>query len=167
MLAGALVLTTVTACAQNDKANRPSPPASAEQTTGDLNIKIDYSSPAVKEREIWGGLVPYDKVWRTGANEATTFEVNQDVTINGEALPAGKYALFTIPGEEEWAFLFNSVWDQWGAYRRDAEKDVLKVMAKPQMTEDMHERLEFKIEGEGTVTLMWEKLKVGFEVKEQ
>lgn len=86
--------------AQEDKSARPSPPAEARAKVGQANIAINYSSPAVKGRTIWGDLVPYGKVWRTGANEATTFETSTDLDINGHKLPAGKYGLFTIPGEK-------------------------------------------------------------------
>ena len=83
--------------AQDDKSKRPSPPKTATGEVGDLKIAIDYGAPSVKGRKIFGEKEPYGKVWRTGANEATTFSVNKDVTINGNSLPAGKYALFTIP----------------------------------------------------------------------
>ena len=84
--------------AQDDKSKRPSPPAEASAKVGGTMVTINYSQPSVKSRKIWGELVPYDKVWRTGANEATTFEVSTDVKIEGKTLPAGKYGLFTIPG---------------------------------------------------------------------
>src|SRR5258705_5232811 len=86
-LCGMFISTVV--CAQNDKGNRASPPAIAAGTTNGATIKIDYSSPGVKGRKIWDGLVPYDKVWRAGANEATLFETNKDITVEGKALPAG------------------------------------------------------------------------------
>jgi hypothetical protein len=73
--------------------------------------------------------VPYGKVWRTGANEATIFETTGDLVINGQKLPAGKYGLFTVPGEKEWTIIFNSVWDQWGAFKYDASRDVLRIKA--------------------------------------
>ncbi len=155
--------------AQKDKSERASPPAEASATLGEVTIDINYSSPAVKKRTIWDKLVPYGKVWRTGANEATTFEVNEDVSINGEELPAGKYALFTIPGEKEWTFIFNSEADQWGAYKYDEGKDVLRVTAKPGATPQQQERMVFEITTRGDdvawVNLKWDELAVGFEVK--
>ena len=150
--------------AQDDKATRPSPPAEARAMVGEAVVSINYSAPAVKGRAVWGSLVPYGKVWRTGANEATVFENSKDVVIGGQKLPAGKYALFTIPGETEWTFIFNSVWEQWGAYRYDAGKDVLRVTATPSTASAFHERLTFHIH-EHKVSLMWENLEVGFEVK--
>ena len=155
--------------AQEDKSKRPSPPAKAEATIGDLTIEIDYSRPGVKGRTIWGMLVPYGKVWRTGANEATTFEVNQDVLIEGQPLPAGKYALFTIPGEKEWTVLFNKEADQWGAYNYDESKNALDSVKVPAGKADAFtEQLTFDIEktgpGAGTVHLQWENVRVSFDV---
>jgi len=155
--------------AQNDADKRPSPPAQASKTVGDLNIDIAYSQPGVKGRTIWGVLVPYGKVWRTGANEATTFEINQDVLIEGQKLAAGKYALFTIPTKKDWIVIFNSVPNQWGAYSYDDSKDILRVQVKPKMKEESTERLTFQIDEKGKkeaeVTMTWEKLSVGFTVK--
>jgi hypothetical protein len=150
--------------AQEDKMTRPSPPVEVEVEVGDFHIKINYSSPAVKGRSIYGGLVPYGKVWRTGANEATVFETSADVTIDGNKLPAGKYGLFTIPGEKEWVIIFNSVWDQWGAYKYDETKDVLRVSVKPEASKAFHERMKFDI-SDHVVSLLWENTKVSFVVK--
>ena len=159
-----LLLQSLSGFAQEDKSNRPSPPAKVSETIGNATVTIDYSQPAVKERKIWGGLVPYGKVWRTGANEATTFEVSQDVQIEGQTLPAGKYALFTIPGEEEWTIIFNKEPNQWGSMNYDETKDALRVNVKPETSEEMHERLTFEIENDGEVELMWENLEVEFSV---
>jgi len=150
--------------AQTDKAARPSPPMEAIATIHGAAIKIAYSSPSVKGRVVWGDLVPYGKVWRTGANEATTFETDKEIKINGEKLAAGKYALFTIPGEKEWTFIFNSDWDQWGAFKYDQTKDVLKVKATPEKSPAFTEKMKFDIK-EKMVSLSWENLVVGFEVK--
>ena len=159
-----VVLAIVSAAsAQADKSSRPSPPAEAKGKIGSADITISYSSPAVKEREIWGGLVPYGSVWRAGANEATTFETSADIQVNGQTLPAGKYGFFTIPGESSWTVIFNSVPNQWGAFQYDASKDVLRVEATPQMGE-FQERMTFSIEGEHVV-LAWEKLRLPLTVK--
>lgn len=160
-----LIALLISACSE-DKSKRPSPPAKAEQTLGAAKIVIDYSQPSVKERTIWGDLVPYGKVWRTGANEATTFTINKDVLIEGQKLKAGKYALFTVPGEEEWEVIFNSVPKQWGAYDYEKDKDVLRVKVKPQEGEEQIERMTFDISNEGTVTLKWASLSVSFDVDE-
>jgi hypothetical protein len=112
-----ILLITVNAHAQEDKSKRPSPPATASATTSKgVTIKIDYSQPSVKAREIGKDVEPMKgKVWRTGANEATVFEVNKDVNINGKALKAGKYGLFTIWNGDSWTVIFNKTWNQWGA----------------------------------------------------
>lgn len=146
------------------KEERPSP---LKMTTGMIDgvkITINYGSPAVKGRQIWGALVPYNEVWRTGANEATNIEFSKDVLIEGQELKAGKYGLFTIPGENEWTIIFNSVWDQWGAYDYDASKDVLRIKVTSKTHEPLAERLDFVI-GKNGISLVWEKLEVYFSVK--
>jgi len=161
----AAVFTVSTACGQmgGDKSERKSPPAKVEQKVGDATITIDYSQPSVKGRDIYGDLVPFEKVWRTGANESTTFETDKDVMVNGKKLAAGKYALFTIPGEEEWTIIFNSEPKQWGAYKYDEGKDVLRVTAKP-TSHKMTEKMTFSI-SEGKVHLDWAETRVSFSVK--
>ena len=161
LLCAAFLLMTVSAQAQTDKSQRPSPPAQAKGTIQNAEVTIDYSSPSVKGRTIWGDLVPYGKVWRTGANEATTIETSADIMIQGQKLPAGKYALFTIPGKTEWVWIFNSVWDQWGAFKYDQNKDVLRVKAVPQGNPVYNELMRFEIR-EGMVYLYWENLQVSF-----
>lgn len=151
-----------TSCAQGKK--RASPAASAKATINGKNIEINYSQPAVKGRKIWGGLIPFNKVWRTGANEATTFEINKDVKIQGKTLAHGKYALFTIPGEKEWTIIFNKKAKQWGAYSYNKGEDVLRVTATPAKKDKNQERLTFKIEN-GQVKMYWEKLELAFNVK--
>ena len=150
--------------AQDDKSKRPSPPANVSEKVGNITVTIDYSQPGVNGRTIWGELVPYGKVWRTGANEASTFEVSSDVKIEGKTLPAGKYALFTIPEKDSWTIIFNSVPDQWGAFNHDPSKDVLKVNVKPKKAPEMNERMTFNINKNGTVALLWENLEVDFKV---
>ena len=163
----AISLQSFTGFAQEDKSKRPSPPANVSEKVGNTTITIDYSQPGVKGRNIWGELVPYGKVWRTGANEATTFEVSNAVKIEGKTLAAGKYGLFTIPEKDEWTIIFNSVPDQWGAFDYDASKDVLRVNVKPKKSPAMTERMTFKINKNGTVALLWENLEVDFNVKSQ
>jgi hypothetical protein len=155
---------TIPGIAQDDKSKRPSPPAQVSEMIGSTAVTVDYSQPGVKGRTIWGELVPYGKVWRTGANEATTFEVNKDVKVEGENLPAGKYALFTIPEKDEWTIIFNSVPEQWGAYNYDNSKDILRVKVKPEKSSSTMERLTFTIDKKGVVALHWEDLMVGFNV---
>jgi len=151
------------------KDDRPSPPAEAKGSLGDLLVKINYCQPGVKGRKIWGELVPYGKVWRTGANEATTIEVSRDCKVDGKMLKAGKYALFTIPGESEWMVIFNTVPDQWGAYKYDEAKDALRISVKPKSSTQFSERLTFQVSGnnsgEGEVSLMWENLQVNWSMR--
>ena len=149
-----------------DNAKMPSPPASTMATVANgANLTINYSQPAVKGRSVWAGdLAPYGKVWRTGANDATTFEVSKNVMINGKALKAGKYALFSIPGEKEWTIIFNKTAKQWGAYSYKEADDVLRVAAKSESNE-MTERFTIKADNSGQVMMMWDKTKVGFTVK--
>ena len=137
---------------------RASPMRSEDGEIMGVSVTVQYSSPAVKGRTIYGDLVPYDKVWRTGANEATTFEFGSDVLINEEELAAGKYSLFTIPTETNWTVIFNQVWKQWGT-KYDASKDVLLVELPAEATEATTEDLQFTIEEEG-IRFSWEKISV-------
>lgn len=154
---------------QGDKANRPSPPATATGKVGAATITINYSSPGVKGRKIWGELVPYDKVWRAGANEATIFETDKDIIVEGKQLKAGKYSLYAIPGQQEWTIIFNSQTGQWGikmdgSTTEDPAKDALRVMVKAKKTASKEERLKYKVEKNG-FSLFWENLEVPVTVK--
>ncbi len=129
-----------------------------------VEVIVTYGSPSVKERTIWGELVPYDVVWRTGANEATTFSVNQAIMVAGQELPAGTYGLFTIPGESDWTIIFNETAEQWGAYEYDESKDVLRVKVSPEMSEEASETMEFGVSG-NDVIIMWENVAVPFTIE--
>ncbi|WP_448517930.1 DUF2911 domain-containing protein [Rhodoflexus sp.] len=142
-----------------------SPEASVAEKIGETTITITYGQPSVRGRKIWGELVPYGKVWRTGANKATTFETSADIMVEGQKLPKGKYALFTIPGEDEWTIIFNSKHDQWGAYDYNEAQDVLRVKVKPAVADEHFEAMTFDINKEGIVSLMWEKKRVSFSAK--
>lgn len=146
-----------------DKSKRPSPLRQVSGAVGDVNIAMEYGSPSVKGRVIYGDLVPYNEVWRTGANEATTIEFSKDAQVEGKPIKAGKYGLFTIPGKDKWVIVFNSVWDQWGAYDYDQSKDVLRVEVKPMPLDQSVEALEFTI-GDGQVVMKWAKLAVPFKI---
>jgi hypothetical protein len=147
---------------------RPSPKASLFQVVGTTDVTIAYCRPAVRNRTIWGDLVPYDKVWRTGANEATTITFSTDVMVSGTTLTAGTYGLFTIPGKDEWTVVFNKGAKQWGAYEYKAEDDVLRIKVKPQPNE-FTERMTFSFPNTTTdsteVALAWERLEIAFTVK--
>lgn len=123
-----------------------------------VDVIVEYGRPKVKGREIWGGLVPYGKVWRTGANEATTVRLSAKVLVEGEPLAAGRYGLFTIPGEERWTIVFNRVADQWGAFSYDPSEDVLRVEVEPRANEHVEE-MDFVIEGSDLV-LRWAEMAV-------
>jgi hypothetical protein len=133
---------------------------------GDAHIHIDYSSPGVRGRIIFGGLVGYDQVWQAGAHRATWLETNKDLIIDGKTLPAGKYGLFTIPSKDEWKIMLNSNWDQHGKDEYDEKDDVLRFTVKPIISEDITEHLEYKVnkvnESEGSISLAWEKVKIEF-----
>jgi len=164
MLVAVFVLLSANALAQ-DKAKPASPPATASATVGTAKIKIDYSSPSVKGRKVWGELVPMGKVWRTGANGATTFETDKAIMVEGKELAAGKYALLTIPGEKEWTIVFNKDAGQWGAYQYKQDQDVLRVNVKPKKSAKFNEQLAFAVGTKGNVDFMWENMQVSFMVK--
>src|SRR5947209_4441270 len=174
---------------------RPSQKASVMQTIGVTDITITYSRPPVKGRPIFADapatmaarakgeatldnqnerqkgepIVPYDHVWRAGANEATMFQVTDDVLINGQPLKAGTYSLQTIPTKDEWTIIFNSDPGQWGAFSYDEKKDALRVKTKPQTVSDNQEWLVYSFdpitETSATINLRWEKVRVPFTVE--
>lgn len=169
LIAAFAALTFVSAgWAQQLDLPRVSPKATVSQTVGVTDVTIAYCRPGVKGRVIWGGLVPYDQVWRTGANEATTITFGDDVTIEGTKLPAGTYGLFTMPGKDEWTVIFNKGAKQWGAFEYKQADDVLRIKVKPQATE-FHELLAFAFPvvttESATVAILWEKLAVLFSFK--
>jgi hypothetical protein len=163
----AAILLTTGAFAQQDKSQRPSPPALAKETLkSGATISIDYSQPAVKGRTIGKDLEPMEgKVWRTGANEATVFETDKDIKVEGKALPAGKYGLFTIMNGDEWTIIFNKTWNQWGAFSYKEADDVLRVKVKSSKAPEFAERLNFKIAKDGKITLLWGDIKVDFKAE--
>jgi len=159
MLVMISLLAVVPSMAQRgDDADRASKNGKVEGSVDGVDVTLEYGSPNVKSRVIWGDLVPYDKVWRTGANEATTISINKDVMVEGKALAAGTYGLFTIPGESEWVVIFNKVPEQWGAMKYDAGEDVLRVTVEPEAAE-FAESMMFEID-ESDVVFRWEKLAV-------
>ncbi|MEZ5332457.1 MAG: DUF2911 domain-containing protein [Thermoanaerobaculia bacterium] len=154
-----IVLAASAAVAERgDDADRVSKNGRAEGTVDGISVVLEYGRPEVRGREIWGGLVPYGEVWRTGANEATTLELGSDALIEGEPLAAGRYGLFTVPGEEEWVVAFNRVADQWGAFDYDAAEDALRVTVEPRAAEHV-EAMDFEITESG-IALRWAELAV-------
>ena len=160
---------TLSVYAQGPKVPAASPGAMVKQTFGLTDISVDYSSPGVKGRNVWGDVVPYDKVWRTGANHATVIDFSTNVKVGDSMLMAGKYAFFAIPGKDMWTLILNKEWDQWGAFGYDKSKDAVRIMVKPSMTMDSKERLSYYLDqlSDSTcmVTMRWEKVIVSFTVK--
>lgn len=173
---------------------RASQKATVMQTVGVTDVSVTYSRPGVKGRKIWGDppagaaageatlddgrarpkdavIVPYGRVWRAGANEATLFKVTDDVLVNGQPLPAGSYSLHAIPGASEWTIIFNKDDGQWGSFSYDAAKDALRVKAKPETAAENQEWLTYTIEPDidkpnaARVNLRWERLRVPFTVE--
>ncbi|MBV9925365.1 MAG: DUF2911 domain-containing protein [Acidobacteria bacterium] len=188
--AAALLALSAVAAAQV-RTPRPSQKASVMQTVGVTDLTITYSRPGVRGRAIWGDppagatgtatlddarvrpkeqvIVPYGHVWRTGANEATTFTTTDDVLVNGQPLKAGTYSLHTIPGRDEWTIIFNGDPGQWGSFQYDEKKDVLRVKAKPQAATENQEWLLYTFdpvtENSAQVNIRWERLRVPFTVE--
>lgn len=148
---------------------RQSPDQGVYQKIGYTDIEIRYGSPKVNRREVWGKMVPYNKVWRAGANNATTIEFSEKVSIEGQSLPKGKYAFFVIPKERgKWTLIFNKTAKQWGAFRYKAEEDALRVEVLPNRS-PWQEDLRYQIDPigfeYGRVSLLWGDVKLSFEVE--
>jgi len=152
--------------AADEKGPRPSPAATVKATVASgATFTIRYSRPSANERKVMGGLVPYGQVWRTGANEATTFTVDRPVRVQGRPLPAGKYALFTIPQEKEWTIIFNSQPNQWGAYEYEPTRDTLRVTAPVSTLPRTLEQFTITADKAGQVNLAWETTQATFKVE--
>jgi len=154
------------------KGKRPSPPDTVKVTTSKgVDITIAYSQPAVNNRTVGKEIAPFDgKIWRTGANEATTIEFSKAVKFEGKDLPAGKYGLYSIPGEKDWTIIINSVWKIWGLnYTNDeatgSKTDVFRVTVKTQKAPAFAERLKFAAEKSGKISFVWGDYMVAFNVK--
>ena len=178
-----LLIISVSACneAENGKNEQPSATAQPEGTTpksipsetkkwvGNTDIKINYTAPAVRGRVIWGALVPYDKVWVTGAHKATTLEIGKTFRVGNKQIPAGRYGLFTIPGKDEWIVIINKNWDQHLADEYSTAEDVQRIRVKPIQQAEITERLKYEIDqtGERTANIIvsWEKLSIKFAVE--
>ncbi|MES3630650.1 MAG: DUF2911 domain-containing protein [Longimonas sp.] len=150
LVAGALLFTiSLSAHAQERSTDEPrvSPNAEVHQTIGTTDVQVTYGRPSVRGRTIFGDLVPYGEVWRTGANEATTITFANDMHVEGERVEAGTYALFTIPADDDtWTLVLNAVANQWGAYNYDAEEDVLRTDVMPYEADTFREQMSFSFE---------------------
>lgn len=151
------------AAQRGDDSGRASKNGKTVGSIAGADIVIEFGRPKVKGRSIWGSVVPWDKVWRTGADEATTITFSAPVLIEGQPLAAGTYALFTVPGQSEWTVVFNKKPQQWGAFTYKESDDALRVKVKPAPAEHAEE-LDFAIDGP-RVVLRWEKLSVPFTVQ--
>ena len=143
------------------------PSSSKEVATGKINgatITINYGSPSVNGREIWGALVPFNQVWRAGANDATTFETDKELTVEESKLPVGKYSFFIIPNDKECTIIFNKEAKQWGAYKYKEKEDQLRVTVKQKVAKSKTEKLVYIIE-KNTVSLNWDNWTIPFSVK--
>ncbi|MFV5689967.1 DUF2911 domain-containing protein [Flavobacterium sp. ZT3R25] len=143
---------------------KASPAAVAIGKINGATISINYSSPSVKGRQIWGALVPFNEVWRAGANEATTFETDKDLTIEGFKLPAGKYSFFVMPKEKECVIIFNKEAKQWGAYKYKDKEDQLRVTVKQQIANSTAEKLVYTI-NKDNILLSWGNWNIPISVK--
>ena len=143
-----------------------SPHATAMTMIGDAHIHMDYSSPGVRNRIIFGGLLSYEAVWQAGAHNATWLETNKDLVIAGKTLTAGKYGFFIIPSKDEWTVIFNTNWEQHGKDEYDTKDDVLRFKIKPMISEIITEHLEYKVKkvnnNEGLIYFAWEKVSISF-----
>jgi hypothetical protein len=160
-----LVLFVMAATWGMAQGNQASPAAEAHGMLGQAHATVKYAQPAVKGRNVWAGnLAPYSKVWRTGADNATTLELDKDVKIEGKALAAGKYSLFTIPGEKEWTIIINKNAAQWGAYSYKEAEDVLRVSVPAGKAKNFVERFTIAIDN-STMNLSWENVSVNVSFK--
>lgn len=145
-----------------------SPRKAAMAMTGGNHIHIDYSSPSVRGRQVFGGLVAMNDVWVTGAHSATSIQFDKPVTINGKRIEVGKYGLFTIPGENEWTVILNQVWDMHLADDYDQSKDVMRFTVKPENLSETVEALTFEVKEKDPkttqISMAWDKIKISFEV---
>ena len=170
----ALVLIATFAFAQQDKSKRPSQPGTAEVTLGGHKITIDYSRPKIadpktgEKRKIFGGLVPYGEVWRTGANEATSLKTDTALDIGGTTVPAGSYTLFSLPGEKDWKLIVNKQTGQWGT-KYDEKQDLARIPMKVDKTSTTVDpftiSLDKKSDSEAVLHLKWENTDATVPVK--
>lgn len=162
-----IVLFIISTCTINFSIAQKTRASPKETTTGKINqsdLTITYGAPYVKGRVIWGELVPFDKIWRAGANEATTFEFSKDVDIENQKLPAGKYSFFLIPNKEKCTIIFNNDFNQWGAYKYDIDKDQLRLDVKPLISSYQVEKLVYEID-QNNILIKWSNWVIKFDVK--
>ncbi len=171
LVIGGLIMVTTNVMAEAPKVDFPSasPSCTIKQRVGLTDIEIAYSRPGVKKRDIFGGLVPYDKVWRTGANGATKLIFSTPVKLNGHEIAAGTYALMTIPGKDEWTIIVNKGSEQWGAYKYDEKADVVRFKVKPTTMDHVAETFTIEFDDikdeSSSLNLVWDKTLVPIKVE--
>jgi len=155
--------------AHSGTSNAKSPRTAAMANIGSNHVHIDYSAPSVRGRQIFGGLVAFDEVWVTGAHSATSISFSEDVLLEGKLIAKGKYALFTIPGENEWIVIINKNWDQHLADDYEENEDVLRITVVPQLLQAPVEQLNFKVEDlgdkKGRIVFQWSEIELQIPVE--
>ena len=168
LVASIVTVLSSNAYAQNLELPAPSPKARADQRVGLTDFSIEYSSPGVKGRPIWGALVPYDQLWRTGANAATKLTASKEFTAGGKKIPAGSYALYTIPGKQQWTVILNTNWNTGGTAGYDQKNDVVRFTVKPEAI-PLRERMAFifsnATDSDVRLDLEWEKLRLPIKIQ--
>ena len=168
-LLATLALAGVALSARQDKSSRPSPPAKAECKLADgKTVTIDYSSPRVKGRKIFGSLVPYGQVWRAGANEATSLVTSSDITIGGKTVPAGKYTIFTVPAEDKWTLVISKKTGEWGTAYPGPDNDLARIDMKVSKTSAPVENFTIALDPAGngcTLKMEWENTRASVDIK--
>ncbi len=162
---------TLFAAAQQDKSKRPSPPAQAQCKLPDgKTITTDYSSPRAKGRQIFGGLVPYNEVWRTGANEATTFVTTANLTVEGKDVPAGSYTIFTVPAQDKWTLIINKKTGEWGIPYHYESDELVRVPMQVGKTSGPVENFTINYDQSGggcTLQISWENTQASVKFSEK
>ncbi len=166
-----IITLLLTFCAPRTPQSRKSPTENLTINKNNLTIKITYCQPSKKNRKIFGGLVPYNKIWRTGANEATEITFSENVKINNQIIKAGTYTLFTIPKKEGWTLILNSILGQWGDYRYKQNKDILRteipVTSLSETVEVFKISLKDSKDNAISVSMAWENTQADFEIEQQ
>ena len=161
-------LGTIACTAQGDKSKRPSPPASATcDLGGGQTVKTDYSSPRAKGRKVYGGLVPYGEVWRTGVNEATTFVTSADIMVGGMHVPVGSYTIFTVPNADKWSLVISKGTGEWGTQYPGQDKDLARVDMKVSKLPSPVENFSISYEKSGsgcTMHIDWESTRASVDI---
>ncbi|HVO60362.1 MAG TPA: DUF2911 domain-containing protein [Terriglobales bacterium] len=171
VLTAFLLTMTILAAAQQDKSKRPSPPANAQcQFSDGKTIKVDYSSPRAKGRKVFGDLVPYGEVWRTGANEATSFVTDANLSAGGKDIPAGNYTIFTIPSENKWTLIINKKTGEWGIPYKYESDELARVDMSPSKTSSPVENFTIAFDQKGdtcTMRMEWENTRAQTDFSEK